>query len=113
MRLTIYDIIIKPVMTEKASKLLNQQKQVKFQVHPHANKTLIKEAIKKLFDVEAVSVNIIVRKGKIRTFKRIKSQGKLKKFAIITLKDDKSFDKLVYSGTGMTPEAGATSVSGS
>lgn len=86
MGLTIYDIIKKPVVTSKASELARKLNKVVLQVHPDANKPMISEALKKLFNVLVEDIRIIVRKGKVRTFKRIKSKGVLTKRAIITLK---------------------------
>lgn len=100
MDLTIYDIIRRPVVTEKATLLVNKLRKVVLEVHPEANAPLIAEALKKLFGVEVKKINIVVRKGKIRTFKRMKSKGNLSKRAIITLKDVESFDKLIQSGSG-------------
>jgi ribosomal protein L23 len=45
-------------------------------------------------------VKVMVRKGKVRRFKRHESVGSLTKRAIITLKDSASFDKLAVSGAG-------------
>lgn len=77
MGLTIYDIIQKPVVTSKASELARKLNKVVLQVHPDANKPMIAEALKKLFNVLVESVRIVVRKGKTKTFKRIKSKGAL------------------------------------
>jgi large subunit ribosomal protein L23 len=86
MDLTIYDIIQGPIVTDKASKLINKFKKVVLKVHPQANKPMIKEALKKLFNVEIDTIRIVVRKGKVRTFKRFKSTGSTVKRAIVTLK---------------------------
>lgn len=86
MGVTIYNAIEKPVMTDKSAKLVRDLKKVVLNVHPQANKPLIKEALEKLFNVEVENIRIIVRKGKKRTFKRISSVGKKRKRAIVTLK---------------------------
>jgi len=86
MELTVYDIILRPVVSSKASGLMQKLNKVVLEIHPQANKPSVKEALKKLFNVEAKTVRIIVRKGKIRTFKRRKTVGKLTKRAIVTLK---------------------------
>src|SRR5690606_3755112 len=98
--ITIYDIIRGPVVTEKATELVNKLKKVVLDVHPDANKPLVKEALEKLFDVKVKDVRIIIRKGKVKTFKRMKTVGSLRKRAIVTLKDSASFDKLAASGSG-------------
>ena len=102
MDLSLYDIIRGPVVTEKASELINKLKKVTLLVHPHANKSMIAEALEKLFNVKVKNVRIIVRKGKVRRFKRMETRGKLTKKAIITLKDSHSFD--ILTQTGATPD---------
>ena len=44
-----YDVILKPVVTEKSMNLMAEKKYT-FLVHPEANKTMIKEAVEKMFD---------------------------------------------------------------
>ena len=96
MDLTIYDIIKKPLITEKAYRLNQQPKrQLVLEVHPQANKTMIKDALKKLFNVEIEKINTLLKKGKNRKSGRRVFQGKLRKRAIITLKEGYSFDMLV------------------
>ena len=63
-----YDVIIAPVITEKAT-LASEHSQVMFKVSRHATKPQIKEAVEKLFDVKVKSVNTHVRKGKVKAFK--------------------------------------------
>ena len=57
------DILIKPVSSEKANNLREQDKYV-FVVHPDATKTQIKEAVRKLFNVKVVSCTTINVSGK-------------------------------------------------
>ena len=57
------DILIAPVVSEKSYGLLDQNKYT-FIVRPDANKTEIKIAVEKVFDVKVTSVNTINRKGK-------------------------------------------------
>ncbi|MBC7276989.1 MULTISPECIES: 50S ribosomal protein L23 [unclassified Nocardioides] len=59
------DILIAPVVSEKSYGLLDQNKYT-FVVRPDANKTEIKIAVEKVFDVKVTSVNTINRKGKAR-----------------------------------------------
>ena len=63
-----YDVILSPVITEKAT-LASERSQVIFKVASHATKPQIKEAVEKLFDVKVKSVNTHVRKGKWKIFK--------------------------------------------
>ncbi len=87
MELSIYDIIVAPVVSNKAYRLHQTLKKITLQVHPHANKSLVAEAMHKLFNVEVDSVNIVVRKGKRKISKtRNVSVDNLRKMAIVTLK---------------------------
>ena len=63
-----YDIIIAPVITEKAT-MASEHNKVMFKVAKHATKPQIKEAVEKLFDVKVKAVNTHVRKGKLKLFK--------------------------------------------
>ena len=63
-----YDVIISPVITEKAT-LASERNQVMFKVARRATKPQIKEAVEKLFDVKVKSVNTLVRKGKHKLFR--------------------------------------------
>lgn len=99
MDLTIYDIIKGPRVTEKAYRLNQQLKQLVLEVHPAANKPLIAEALKKLFNVEAEKIGIVVIKGKKRRVGRHSTQGKKRKKAIITLKEGYSVDLMGLSNS--------------
>lgn len=57
------DIIVEPVISEKSYGLMDENKYT-FIVRPDANKTQIKIAIEKIFEVKVVGVNTINRKGK-------------------------------------------------
>ena len=59
-----YDVIQKPLITEKTMAEMGLMKYT-FQVHPDANKTMIKEAVEKMFDgVKVASVNTMNLEGK-------------------------------------------------
>ena len=60
-------ILIKPVVSEKANLAKEVANQVVFFVHPSANKIEIKKAVEKAFDVKVASVNVVRRKPGIRT----------------------------------------------
>ena len=79
-----YDVIIAPVITEKAT-LASEHNQVIFKVARDATKPQIKDAVEKLFDVKVKAVNTLVRKGKYKTARgRAGYQSDVKK-AIVTL----------------------------
>lgn len=105
MDLTIYDIIKGPIVTDKAYKLNKSLQQLIVRVHMFANKSLVKQALEKLFDVKVDKVRIIIRKGKKRLDnKRRVVQGSSLKKAVITLKEGHRIDALNQSGFGIDQE---------
>src|SRR5262249_25636231 len=86
-----YDVIIAPVITEKAT-IASERNQVMFKVARRATKPEIKEAVEKLFDVKVKSVNTHVRKGKVKAFKgTIGEQSEVKR-AVVTLEEGHKID---------------------
>ncbi|MGV7029427.1 50S ribosomal protein L23 [Methylobacterium symbioticum] len=86
-----YDIIVSPVITEKATNLTEQNKVV-FRVAPKATKPQIKEAVEKLFDVKVTAVNTLVTKGKKKIFRGLRGQRSDVKKAIVTLAEGDTID---------------------
>ena len=86
-----YDIIVSPVITEKATNLTEQNKVV-FRVAPKATKPQIKEAVEKLFDVKVTGVNTLVTKGKKKIFRGLRGQRSDVKKAIVTLSEGETID---------------------
>jgi large subunit ribosomal protein L23 len=86
-----YDVIVAPVITEKAT-TASEQNKVVFKVSNTATKPQIKEAVEKLFDVKVKSVNTLKRKGKLRAFRgRLGVQSDFKR-AIVTLEEGHKID---------------------
>ncbi|PSC02564.1 50S ribosomal protein L23 [Alsobacter soli] len=86
-----YDIILGPVITEKATNQSEQNKVV-FKVRKDASKPQIKAAVEKLFDVKVEAVNTLIRKGKVKRFKgTVGKQSDVKK-AVVTLAEGQSID---------------------
>ncbi|HLP23415.1 MAG TPA: 50S ribosomal protein L23 [Microbacteriaceae bacterium] len=79
------DIIISPVVSEKSYGLIDEGKYT-FLVDPRANKTEIKLAIEKIFNVQVASVNTLNRNGKTRRTRFGFGKRKDTKRAIVTLK---------------------------
>jgi large subunit ribosomal protein L23 len=86
-----YDVILAPVITEKAT-IASEQNKVTFKVRPDATKPQIKEAVEKLFDVKVKSVNTLVREGKQKMFKGRRGQRSDSKRAIVTLEEGHKID---------------------
>ena len=86
-----YDVICRPVITEKAT-MASEQNKVMFRVRSNATKPQIKEAVEKLFDVKVKSVNTLMRQGKVKAFKgRLGQQSDVKR-AIVTLEEGHRID---------------------
>jgi large subunit ribosomal protein L23 len=90
-KLSGYDILISPVVTEKST-MASEHNQVVFKVRSEASKPDIKAAVEQLFNVKVKAVNTIVRKGKRKQFKGIRSIQSDVKRAIVTLEDGHSID---------------------
>ena len=86
-----YDVILSPVITEKAT-LLSEQNAVVFKVANDATKPQIKAAVEALFSVSVTGVNTITQKGKTKRFRGIKGRRSDVKKAIVTLAEGQSID---------------------
>ena len=86
-----YDVIVAPVITEKAT-TASEHSKVVFKVASKATKPQIKEAVEKLFDVKVKGVNTLVRKGKTKVFRgQFGSQSDTKR-AVVTLEEGHRID---------------------
>jgi large subunit ribosomal protein L23 len=86
-----YDVIVGPVITEKAT-MLSEHNKVVFKVAKTATKPQIKAAVEKLFDVKVISVNTMVTEGKMKVFRgRLGQRSDVKK-AVVTLEEGHSID---------------------
>jgi len=86
-----YDVILSPVITEKAT-MASEFNKVTFKVRRNATKPQIKEAVEKLFDVKVKNVNTLVRQGKIKAFKNKLGQQSDVKRAVVTLEEGHRID---------------------
>jgi len=78
------DVIIRPVVSEKSYSGLEANRYT-FLVAPDANKTEIKEAIQKIWNVHVLSVNTMMRKGKVKRQRYVSGRRSDQKRAIVTL----------------------------
>ncbi len=65
-----YDVIVKPLITEKAT-MASENGAVVFQVAKSASKPVIKAAVEALFGVKVKAVNTLITKGKTKRFRGI------------------------------------------
>ena len=85
------DVVIRPVVSEKSYGLMDLNKYT-FLVHPDANKTEIKIAIEKIFDVKVTSVNTMNRQGKARRTRVGVGRRAATKRAIVSLAEGHRID---------------------
>ncbi len=86
-----YDILRKPVVTEKST-YDNEKGKYHFIVDKNTNKSYVKKAVENVFSVNVEKVNILNNKGKTKRFKgHLGKQNDTKK-AIVTLKEGDSID---------------------
>ncbi|MGN0930081.1 MAG: 50S ribosomal protein L23 [Alphaproteobacteria bacterium] len=87
----MYDILLKPIITEKTT-LVAEQGKIVFAVRPDATKTDIKNAVEKVYNVVVKSVNITVKPGKSKRFKGILGSTSSVKKAYVTLEEGHNID---------------------
>ncbi|RLJ69750.1 LSU ribosomal protein L23P [Hydrogenivirga caldilitoris] len=96
-----YEIIIRPVITEKSNRLMEDYNKYAFEVSLDASKSEIRNAIQELFGVKVKKVNtLIVKPKKKRVMGRFRQYGTTKKWkkAIVTLEPGESIDLLNFAG---------------
>ena len=86
-----YQVILKPLVTEKSSQLSEFNKMV-FSVPLSATKLEIKSSIEKIFSVKVMAVNTILNKGKVKRFKGVLGRRSNTKKAIVTLAPGNTID---------------------
>ena len=92
-----YDVILKPVITEKSMAGMGDKKYT-FLVHPEANKTMIKEAVEKMFEGTKVKkVNTMNLEGKNKRRGLVVGETAKSKKAIVWVTED-SKDIEIFAG---------------
>jgi large subunit ribosomal protein L23 len=64
--MTIHEVLLKPVVTEKGMTKREEERTLCFQVHIDANKIAVKQAVEKLFNVKVEQVRTATFEGKLR-----------------------------------------------
>ena len=90
--MNIYDVIKKPLITEKTTAEKDDRNIITFVVHRDANKIEIKESVEKLFKVDVVSVKTALVAGKVKRVGRQEGKRGNWKKAYVTLKKGSSVD---------------------
>jgi large subunit ribosomal protein L23 len=92
---TIYDVLVCPLITEKSSYQSSSLNQYSFVVADKATKTMVKDAVETLFDVNVVRVNILnapAKRGRRARSRRLLVRRPSYKKAIITLAAGESLE---------------------
>ena len=91
MQKSVYEVLRRPLVTEKSNYQLTDLHQYVFEVADYATRTMVKEAVETIFDVEVMKVNIInvpaKRSRRVRSRRLLVRRPGYKK-AIITLAPD-------------------------
>lgn len=87
-----YQIVIRPLITEKGTHLTTRTNSYTFMVHLLANKNQIAAAIQELFNVRVEKVRTMTRKPKVARFRQIEGKTSAWKKAIVTLNEEDKLD---------------------
>ena len=87
---TKYEIVVRPVVTEKSSTAFQERGEYTFQVHPDASKPQIRQAIESLFGVKVTGVWTSNMRGKEKRMGQTVGRRPAWKKAIVTLRDGDS-----------------------
>ena len=97
--ITVYDVLRRPIVTEKSSYQSGDLNQYAFEVHKKATKAQIKEAVEAMFDVSVLRVNVLnvppKRTRRARSRRLLVRRSSMKK-AIVTLAPGQTID--VFEG---------------
>jgi large subunit ribosomal protein L23 len=87
MNLDVQDVVVRPLVTEKAERGRESAHQYAFEVHREATKIQVKGAVEKLFSVKVIAVRTAIARGKNKRVGRNLGRRPNWKKAIVTLKE--------------------------
>ena len=88
----LMQVILAPVVTEKATMVAEKNQQFAFRVVADATKPEIKAAVELLFKVQVESVQVLNRKGKVKRFGRFVGRRRSERKAYVALKEGQEID---------------------
>jgi large subunit ribosomal protein L23 len=88
----LLQVILAPIVTEKATFVAELNQQIAFRVAPTATKPEIKAAVEQLFNVEVESVQVLNQKGKEKRFGRFMGRRRNERKAYVSLKPGQELD---------------------
>lgn len=94
----LYQIILKPLISEKSTMLADKHSQVAFQVKVGASKDEIRQAVEKLFEVKVKNVQVVNVRGKVKRFGKTPGARSSWKKAYVCLQEGQDIDFLGMTG---------------
>lgn len=88
LKLEPYQVVLRPIVTEKGFHRAEKFNTYSFEVNMLANKQMIKDAVEELFDVKVIDVKVQNRKGKTRRSRHIKGRLRSWKKAMVKLHEE-------------------------
>ncbi|MGZ3697120.1 MAG: 50S ribosomal protein L23 [Bdellovibrionota bacterium] len=89
---TVYEVIKRPIISEKSTALAEVAGRYAFEVAVQANKTEIKDAVQRLFNVKVRSVHTMVMHGKVKRVGRFETKRSNWKKALVTLAEGQKIE---------------------
>ena len=89
---TVYEVIKRPIISEKSTALAEVAGRYAFEVAPMANKTEIKDAVQRLFNVKVSKVHTMVMHGKVKRVGRFETKRANWKKALVTLAEGQKIE---------------------
>lgn len=94
----LFQVILRPVISEKSTIAADKAHQIVFEVLPDASKTEIKRAVEKLFEVKVQQVQVVNVRGKVKRFGRFPGKRSNWKKAYVRLQEGHDIDFLGLAG---------------
>jgi len=89
---SVYDVIRRPIISEKSTALAEVANRYAFEVAVQANKQEIRDAVQRLFNVKVLAVRTLTVHGKIKRVGRFETKRSNWKKAIVTLGEGQKID---------------------
>jgi large subunit ribosomal protein L23 len=92
---TIYDVLRRPLVTEKSSYQSGKLSQYSFEVAPDATRTMVKDAVETMFDVDVARVNLLnvpAKRGRRARSRRLLVRKPGFKKAVVTLAEGQTLE---------------------
>lgn len=89
---TVYEVIKRPIISEKSAAISEVGNRYTFEVALKSNKTEIKDAVKKVFKVDELDVKTMIVHGKLKRVGSFETKRANWKKAIVTLKEGQKID---------------------